>query len=107
MCQPYHIEALEGLLRGLPIHVYYMTKFQYGAPVNWSDVLNLAAGSLLSAKYTLGIQVKVLKNHLLFLNQKTIFLMLKRAVSMRQFFWAPKTKVQMDEKLHVYSKFCL
>ena len=40
-----HIEAFEGLFRGLPIHVYYMTKYyvyyyvlydypQYGAPLN-------------------------------------------------------------------------
>ena len=109
---PYHIEALEGLLRGLPIHVYYMTKFPVWGPCQlircpWFGCRQSLISWKQIAKYTSGIQVKVLKNHLLFLNQKTILLMLKRAVSMRRFFWAPKTKVQMDEKLHVFSQFCL
>ena len=47
---PYHIEALEGYWE---VYLYMCTLWlnsQYGAPVNWSDVLDLAAGSLLSVE---------------------------------------------------------
>ena len=76
---PYHLEALEGLLRALPIHVYYMTNFPVWGPCQliWFPWFGCRQ-SLISwkgmAKYTLSIQVKVLKNHFVISQPKNNFL---------------------------------
>ena len=85
---PYHIEALEGLLRGLPIHVYYMTKFPVWGPCQlircpWFGCRQSLISWKQIAKYTLGIQVKVLKIICYFSTKK-------------QFYWCSKEPSQWD-----------
>ena len=68
-------------MRGLPISVYYMTKFPVWHPCLF-DVLDFAAGSLLSLiENTLGIQVNVLKNHFVISQPKNNFLDAQKGLS--------------------------
>ena len=45
-------------------------------------------------------------SHAIFQSFEHMFWVLKRTVSLRRLFRAPKTNVEMFEKLHVFSKFC-